>query len=111
MGALVVREDFSVIACAFDRVFAISGTGQYLWAVVLNSFIDMAPVVAGDGTVYVGSEGNDLVGISPDGQYYYYMLEGSDDTGECVSGLDTLAASLLCFVSTASFICLQIYIN
>ena len=64
MAGIVVRNDNSVVVTTnYKLVYAVGSTGKTLWMTVLNSHIHSAPMIHKDGTIYVGTDGNDFNAI------------------------------------------------
>ena len=46
-----------------DRLYALDRNGQHRWSVELGGDVDSSPVLAPDGTIYVGSDDRKLYAL------------------------------------------------
>jgi outer membrane protein assembly factor BamB len=61
-------QGFAVIGSQDHRVYAVDARGDARWSTDLGADVDGAPVVAGDGNIFVGTDAGYVIKLAPDGR-------------------------------------------
>jgi outer membrane protein assembly factor BamB len=92
-GSPVIDGAGTIYAAAADRrVYALTPWGEFRWSLPFNAVPDVHAVAA-DGTVVVGTDGGDLVGVSPSGDIRWKEALGSPVIGVAADALQLVAVT------------------